>query len=136
MLVEALAVYDMETVWQAMRAMDAEHADAPAKEGGAEVDEFMHRRWLGNVPEQLIVTGRQIISEPDRVSELAAVPIPKLVLSGAVDNAWPVPWLDDMAKHLDARRVVIEGAEHSPNTERPAATAEALTGFWSQAREL
>jgi pimeloyl-ACP methyl ester carboxylesterase len=134
LLIDALAGgLDMESVWQAMRAMDVEDAGAPATEASTDaVEEFMHRRWLGNVPEQLVVTGRQLVSEPDRVAELAAVPLPKLVISGAVDHAWPPAWLDDMAKRLDATRAVIEGAEHSPNTERPAATAEALSAFWGQ----
>ncbi|WP_405723642.1 alpha/beta hydrolase [Streptomyces sp. NBC_01537] len=134
LLIDALAGgLDMETVWQAMRAMDVEDAGAPAPEASTDaVDEFMHRRWLGNVPEQLVVTGRQLVSEPDRVAELAAVPLPKLVISGAVDHAWPPAWLDDMAKRLDASRAVIEGAEHSPNTERPEATAQALSAFWGQ----
>lgn len=134
LLIDALAGgLDMETVWQAMRAMDVEDAGAPATAASTDaVDEFMHRRWLGNVPEQLVVTGRQLVSEPDRVAELAAVPLPKLVISGAVDHAWPPAWLDDMAKRLDATRAVIEGAEHSPNTERPTATAEALSAFWGQ----
>lgn len=136
MLIDALAGgLDMETVWQAMRAMDVEDAGTSAPEAAqartdAAVEEFMHRRWLGNIPEQLIATGRQLVSEPDRVEELAAVRLPKLVLSGAVDHAWPPAWLDDMAKRLDATRVVIEGAEHSPNAEQPAATAEALIRFW------
>jgi pimeloyl-ACP methyl ester carboxylesterase len=133
MLVDALVGLDMETVWQAMRELDVEDAGAPSTGPAAtdEIDEFMHRRWLGNVPEQLVTTGRQLIGEPDRVAALAAVPLPKLVLSGAVDHAWPVPWLDEMAKRLDASRVVIDGAEHSPNTEQPAATTEALLGFWT-----
>jgi pimeloyl-ACP methyl ester carboxylesterase len=132
MLLDALAVADMETVWQAMRELDVEDAGAPATvpEVTGAVDDFMHRRWLANVPELLVVTGRQLISEPDRVAELAAVPLPKLVISGAVDHAWPIPWLDDMAERLSAVRVVIDGAEHSPNSEQPAATAEALTAFW------
>lgn len=144
MLVDALAGLDLETVWRAMRELDVEDAGTSTAPAGAvdgvdgvtavdaadDVDAFMHRRWLGNVPEQLIVTGRQLIGEPDRVADLAAVPLPKLVLSGAVDHAWPVPWLDDMAGRLGAARVVIDGAEHSPNSERPAATAEALAAFW------
>ena len=71
------------------------------------------------------------MTEGDRVGELAAVPLPKLVLSGEVDYAWPVPLLDTMAERLDARRVVIKGAEHSPNAERPAETAAALIAFWT-----
>ncbi|MFI8179042.1 alpha/beta hydrolase [Actinacidiphila glaucinigra] len=132
LLVEALSAMDMESVWHAMRELDAEDLEGTANAAGA-VEEFLHRRWLATVPEQLIVTGRQLIDEPDRVAELAPVPLPKLVLSGAVDYAWPVPWLDAMAERLGARRVVVEGAEHSPNAERPAPTARALAGFWGGA---
>ncbi|WP_328915928.1 MULTISPECIES: alpha/beta fold hydrolase [unclassified Streptomyces] len=129
LLIDFLPTTDMETAWQAMRATDAENsvrADTPAW-----LDEFLHRRWVTTVPGQLIATARQLMSETDRVDELAAVRLPKLVLSGEVDYAWPVPWLDAMAVRLDARRVVIKGAEHSPNAERPAETAAALIGFWT-----
>ncbi|WP_431951055.1 alpha/beta fold hydrolase [Actinacidiphila sp. bgisy167] len=132
LLLEALSSMDMEGVWRAMRELDAEDLEGTARASGA-VEEFLHRRWLATVPEQLIVTGRQLIDEPDRVAELAAVPLPKLVLSGAVDYAWPLPWLDAMAERLGARRVVVEDAEHSPNAEQPARTARALQDFWNSA---
>ncbi|MDX3239977.1 alpha/beta hydrolase [Streptomyces sp. ME03-5709C] len=132
LLLEALSALDMEGVWRAMRELDAEDLEGTANARGP-VEEFLHRRWLATVPEQLVVTGRQLMDEPDRVAELAAVPMPKLVLSGAVDYAWPVPWLDAMAERLGARRVVVDGAEHSPNAERPAPTARALLDFWDGA---
>ncbi|MEU9104672.1 alpha/beta hydrolase [Streptomyces xanthophaeus] len=117
---------DMPAVWAAMRAQDAPDVvpDSP------EVAHFLRERWLATVPEQLIVTGRVLISEPDRVDALAAVALPKLVLSGTVDYAWPVPLLDDMARRLGAERVVVPGAEHSPNAENPQVTAGALAAFW------
>lgn len=117
---------DMPGIWAAMRAHDPLEAapDAP------ELTAFLRERWLGTVPEQLIVTGRVLISEPDRVEELAAVPLPKLVLSGVVDYAWPVPMMDEMADRLGASRVIVEGAEHSPNAENPQVTAHALASFW------
>ncbi|MFG2294750.1 alpha/beta fold hydrolase [Streptomyces sp. NPDC048603] len=120
---------DMPGVWAAMRAADPEDAvpDSP------ELAAFLRDRWLGTVPEQLIGTGRVLISEPDRVAELAGVPLPKLVLSGASDYVWPVAQMDDMARRLDAARVVIEGTDHSPNAEDPSATAAALTAFWESA---
>jgi len=82
------------------------------------------------VPEQLTATGRRLVAEPDRVAELAAVPLPKLVLSGSDDYAWPVPWQDTMATRLAAARAFVEGAGHSPNVDRPAETAQALIAFW------
>jgi pimeloyl-ACP methyl ester carboxylesterase len=128
-LIDVLPVIDMESVWQLMQELEAETVGEPGDTRA--LAEFLHRRWLGNVPEQLIVTGRQLLSEPDRVDELAAVPLPKLVISGAVDYAWPIRWMDEMAVRLSARRVVIQGAEHSPNAERPAETAAALISFWT-----
>ncbi|MGW7439605.1 alpha/beta fold hydrolase [Streptomyces sp. NPDC054849] len=117
---------DMPGIWAAMRAHDAQDAARDS----VELADFLRDRWLATVPEQLIVTGRALISEPDRVEELAAVPLPKLVLSGEVDYAWPVPLMDDMAHRLSALRVLVEGAEHSPNAENPQVTANALAAFW------
>jgi pimeloyl-ACP methyl ester carboxylesterase len=85
---------------------------------------------MGNSPAQLIATGRQLCTEPDRVAELAAVPLPFHVLSGSEDGTWAVPLFDDMAVRLHAHRTVIAGAEHSPNTDRPLETARALADFW------
>ena len=85
---------------------------------------------LRHAPAQLIATGAQLSSEPDRVAELAAVPLPFHVVSGESDDVWPVPLMDEMALRLGARRTVIEGAEHSPNTARPLETAAALISFW------
>ncbi|MFI9050382.1 alpha/beta fold hydrolase [Streptomyces sp. NPDC053427] len=131
MLTEALGTLDMEAVWQAMRELDP--VPAPDAAAPPEIEAFLHRRWLNTVPEQLIATGRQMLTEPDRVAELAAVALPKHVVSGTVDYAWPVPLMDAMAERLAAHRTVIEGAEHSPNAERPTATAEALGAFWRSA---
>ncbi|MFF4985232.1 alpha/beta fold hydrolase [Streptomyces sp. NPDC001046] len=133
LLRDALAVMSMDEVWEAIRAMGPpEEVGGPARGFGDE--EQMRRRWLGNKPAQLLATGRQLCSEPDRVAELAAVPLPMHVLSGAYDDTWPVPVLDDMAVRLGAHRTVVEGAEHSPNAERPLPTAHALADFWDGTR--
>ncbi len=93
-------------------------------------EERLRLRWLGTRPAQLVATGRQLCTEPDRVAELAAVSLPFHVLSGERDDTWPVPLLDDMARRLGARRTVVPGAEHSPNTDQPLPTATALADFW------
>ncbi|MEU7634800.1 MULTISPECIES: alpha/beta fold hydrolase [unclassified Streptomyces] len=138
MLIEALGTMGMEQVWEAMRALDAPPADAGGTSDPAahdalppEIASFLRQRWLNTVPEQLMATGRQMLTEPDRVAELARTGLPFHVVSGAVDYAWPVPLMDAMARRLSARRTVVEGAEHSPNAERPEKTAGALAGFWS-----
>ncbi|MGK5641413.1 alpha/beta fold hydrolase [Streptomyces sp. URMC 126] len=145
----------MEEVWREMRRLDAEQgggpeegitptaptdptapvgttdtADATNAPDPAEHDAFLHRRWLTTHPVQLTTTARQLMTEPDRVAELARLPLPLCVVSGEEDYAWPVPELDAMAEELSARRVVIAGAGHSPNAEEPVATAARLLDFW------
>ncbi|MFE5403589.1 alpha/beta fold hydrolase [Streptomyces sp. NPDC056580] len=131
LLRDALAVMTMAEVWDAMQAMEAPEETAtggPADGLGNRTD--LRRRWLGNKPAQLIATGRQLCTEPDRVAELAAVALPFHVLSGELDDTWPLALLDGMAQRLGARRTVVAGAEHSPNTDQPFATARALADFW------
>ncbi|MEV7239845.1 alpha/beta fold hydrolase [Streptomyces sp. NPDC093248] len=131
LLRDALAVMTMAEVWDAIQAMEApEETATGGLDGGLDNRADLRRRWMGNKPAQLLATGRQLCSEPDRVAELAAVPLPFHVLSGALDDTWPLALLDDMAARLRARRTVVEGAEHSPNTDRPLATARSLADFW------
>ncbi|RDG35834.1 alpha/beta fold hydrolase [Streptomyces corynorhini] len=124
LLSDALTAMSMEQLWNLMRSMDTPE-ETPVD--GAE----LRTRWLRTRPAQLIATGRQLRQEPDRVAELAAVRrLPTHVISGESDDTWPVPLLDAMAERLGARRTVIAGAQHSPNTDRPCETATALTEFW------
>lgn len=132
MLLGALPVMDMEDVWRAMRELDppeaADELTPPA------VAEFLHHRWLANVPEQLTATARQLLTEPDRTAELAgltAAGLPVHVLTGDSDYVWPVAEMDAMATAVGARRTVITGADHSPNAEQPQQTARALLAGWS-----
>ncbi|NEA18353.1 alpha/beta fold hydrolase [Streptomyces halstedii] len=125
MLSDALAGLTMDEVWRAMRELD------PPEDADTDDGEDLRRRWLRHNPAQLIATGAQLSAEPDRVDELAALGLPVHVVSGESDDVWPVPSLDAMARQLGARRTVIEGAEHSPNTARPGPTAAALAAFWN-----
>ncbi|MET7638310.1 alpha/beta hydrolase [Streptomyces sp. NPDC005438] len=124
----ALRQLPMEKIWQMISQMDP--PEAPGQETPAEVREFLRDRWLGTEPAQLLAAGAQLLVEPDRSEELSASGVPVHVVSGERDYAWPVESLADMAKRLDAPHTVIEGAEHSPNVERPEVTAEALADFW------
>src|SRR5690606_10124790 len=81
-------------------------------------------------PAQLLATGRQLLAEPDRVAELAAVSLPFHVLSGARDDTWPVPDLDAMTVRLGAHRTVADGAEHPTTVAQPLPPARALAAFW------
>ncbi|WP_415951109.1 alpha/beta fold hydrolase [Streptomyces sp. KLOTTS4A1] len=124
LLLDALAVMDMAQVWEAIQALDAPEETA--------TDEELRSRWLRHNPSQLTATGRQLMSEPDRVAELARVPLPVHVLSGVRDDTWPVELFDEMALRLGAARSVIADAEHSPNTDQPERTAAALIAFWDR----
>lgn len=92
--------------------------------------EFYRRRFVAGSAAMLIGMGTALIEEPDRVAELAAVPLPTLVLYGAADDAWSPAIQQDMAQRLGAARVVIADAIHSPAVENPAATLDALVEFW------
>ncbi|MFJ9901492.1 alpha/beta fold hydrolase [Streptomyces sp. NPDC101152] len=136
LLRDALAVMTMAEVWEAIQAMEPpEESDAGDIDEGLADREDLRRRWMGNKPAQLIATGRQLCVEPDRVAELAAVPLPFHVLSGSRDDTWPVPLLDDMALRLRAHRTVVQDAEHSPNTDDPQETARAFADFWDRVRK-
>lgn len=131
LLRDALAVMSMSEVWDAIQAMETpEETETGGLDSGLDDRADLRRRWLGNSPAQLIATGRQLCTEPDRVAELAAVPLPKHVLSGEYDDTWPVALLDEMAVRLEARRTLIAQAEHSPNTDQPLETARAFADFW------
>ena len=131
LLHDALAVMTMAEVWEAIVAMGPpEEVGGPARGFGG--PEQLRLRWLNHKPAHLLATGRQLCTEPNRVAELAAVPLPFHVLSGAHDDTWPVTVLDDMAVELGAARTVVPGAEHSPNLERPRPTAHALADFWDK----
>ncbi|MEV5545377.1 alpha/beta hydrolase [Streptomyces sp. NPDC052309] len=129
LLREALDTMTMAEVWEVMQTMGPpEEVGGPTRGPGDQ--ERLRQRWLGTTPAQLRATGCQLCTEPDRVTELAAVPLPFHVVSGAYDDTWPVPLLDEMAVRLGAHRTVVMGAEHSPNTDRPLPTARALADFW------
>lgn len=132
LLRDALAVMDMGEVWEAIQALEPPEDAEGDLDAGLDDQDDLKRRWLGNSPAQLIAAGRQLCEEPDRVAELAAVGLPVHVLSGERDDTWPVPLLDDMAVRLDAHRTIVAGAEHSPNSDRPRETAEALAAFWDR----
>ncbi|MFI7503835.1 alpha/beta fold hydrolase [Streptomyces sp. NPDC049687] len=131
LLHDALAVMTMAQVWEAILAMGPpEEVGGPARGFGD--PERLRLRWLNHKPAQLLATGRELCTEPNRVAELAAVPLPFHVLSGSRDDTWPVPLLDEMAVQLRAHRTVVPGAEHSPNQDRPLPTAHALADFWDR----
>lgn len=95
---------------------------------------FLRERMLRNCPTGLVAMARYLLSAPDRTEELAELlRVPVLVLYGEDDNTWEPRVQEEMAARLDAERICIPGASHSPAVEAPATTASALTDFWNAA---
>ena len=75
--------------------------------------------------------GEALLTEPDRVAELAATGVPVLVAHGVADNAWTPAAQADMAARLGARHEVIARSRHSPAIENPDDTVAVLLSFWA-----
>ncbi len=118
-------------VWRAIQAADT--ADYPPG-----VVEFHERRFFASSEVALRVMRIELLEEPDRVGELAAVAaghgVPLLVTHGACDDAWPPALQAEMAHRLGARYEVVPGAMHSPAMQNPAGTAAVLVSFLREVR--
>lgn len=95
-----------------------------------DVRDFLRARLLAGSAVGLLAMGDALVSEPDRVSELAELLVPTLVLHGEHDDAWLPELQAEMAGRLRARYVVVPRALHSPAVENPADTAAALVEFF------
>lgn len=126
----ALPVMDLESIWSAKRQLERQTETASPPR---DIEDFLHRRFVANSPVALLRFAEQLLSEEDRVDELAAVGLPVLVAFGADDDAWPPSEQAETARRLGAAVAVIDGAGHSPAAELPDATAAALLAFWAAA---
>jgi pimeloyl-ACP methyl ester carboxylesterase len=93
--------------------------------------EFLGRRFLRNSEAGLRGMAEAMLSEPDRVVDLAAAGVPLLVAHGEADDAWLPHVQADMARRLGARYEVINDSIHSPAIENPPRTLEVLLDFWA-----
>jgi pimeloyl-ACP methyl ester carboxylesterase len=105
--------------------------DPRAQAVPAPTREFLRRRFLANSAAGLRGMADAMLTEPDRVAELAATGVPVLVLHGIADDAWSPAAQTDMARRLGARHEVIVHAVHSPAVENPADTLRVLLSFWA-----
>jgi pimeloyl-ACP methyl ester carboxylesterase len=131
-LLSALPMLGLQRLWTV-------HLEPQAQTRGLseEIFTFLRDRMLSNCPTGLAGMAEAILRCPDRVEELAKVgaetALPMLVLYGEDDDAWSPHAQADMAERLDAARVVIPGAAHSPAVEAPETAASALNQFWALA---
>ncbi|MBD0745192.1 alpha/beta fold hydrolase [Streptomyces sp. CBMA152] len=127
----ALPVLPTAVVWAVTRWLD--RRDPTYVPDAPDIAAFLQRRWYNTRPAQLIATGRQLRTEPDRTEGIAALPLPLHVAYGDEESVWTLDELAALARDTDARHTVIAGAGHSPNVSHPEQLATALTEFWATA---
>jgi pimeloyl-ACP methyl ester carboxylesterase len=128
LVISVLPGMDLEAVWAAKRQLEAQTEARPPE---PHIEEWMHRRYVTHDPICIRRMAELLLSEEDRVGELAQLRVPTHVIHGVDDDAWTPAEQAEMARRLDAAHTVVEGAAHSPAAERPEATAEALVAFWA-----
>jgi pimeloyl-ACP methyl ester carboxylesterase len=129
LLAQVLPVMELAQIWVAKRQIDAENEPEPPT---PEIEDWLRRRFLANHPTSLRRMAEQLLSEPDRVDELAAIDLPVLVTYGETEDAWPPLVQEQMAERLAAAHIVISRAGHSPAADQPEVTAQVLSHFWAQ----
>lgn len=133
-LIDALDEHDLATIWRIMREMD-DGGSTGGEQLPADVSAFLEDRWHANHPVGLAEFARMLMTAADRSVDLAtraAAGLPVTVMCGAEDDAWPVPDQLALAARIGARTVVLPGLGHSPNTEAPDVTADALATAWAR----
>lgn len=128
LIARALPVMDLESIWAVKRQMEVPTETVPLD---PETEEWLHRRFVANDPVALLRLAEQLLTETDRVDELARVALPVHVVYGDADDAWTPGDQAAMAARLGAAVTVLQGCAHSPAAELPEPTAAALLDFWA-----
>jgi 3-oxoadipate enol-lactonase len=88
------------------------------------------RDCMAAVPEASYRASMRALLGFDQRDALKRIAVPTLVLSGSKDKNAPAPMMAKMASYIpSAKYVVIEGAGHLVNLERPDTFNAALDGF-------
>ncbi len=94
-----------------------------------DIAEFLLRRFTSNDPMSLKAMTQALIDAPDRIDEVAELPLPVWVGRGADDDAWPHDIQAEMAKRLGTETHVIADSAHSPAIENTQGLADAWLPF-------
>jgi pimeloyl-ACP methyl ester carboxylesterase len=130
----SLKAAPMELIWAQKEAMDRKAGWVPPSE---EVAQFCARRFIANDPAALADFAGILMHASDRTDEAAAVLAASsttgAVVTGALDDAWPVDQQGRMAERLGVAWHVIPDVGHNPSTEDPDATVGVLDGIFAGA---
>ena len=131
----AIVALPMEQVWALKEASDRSEGWVPPSD---EVAQFVARRFAANDPAALADFAEILMTAPDRTEEAAAAMaahgIGGAVITGALDDAWPLDQQEQMAGRLGVPWHVVPGVGHNPTTEDAAATVallDATFGAWA-----
>ena len=98
-----------------------------------DIAEFLLRRFTSNDPVSLKAMTQALIDAPDRIDELAALPLPIWVGRGADDDAWPHEIQAAMAERLGTEIHVVQDSAHSPAVENTQGLADVWLPFLAAA---
>ncbi|MER6621868.1 alpha/beta hydrolase [Streptomyces sp. NPDC000931] len=122
LLLSVLDSMTLEEIWPFLEGQDATAPD--------DVRSFMRTRWLANDHNHVRAAAEHLLTEPDRTAALAAIGLPKAVVSGSPDLTWAPEGVAKMADALSAQLIALPGGGHSPNVHRPEETTADLADFW------
>ena len=130
----AIGALPMEQVWALKEASDRAEGWVPPSD---EVLQFCARRFAANDPAALADFADILMTAPDRTREAAATMaahrIGGAVITGALDDAWPLEQQEQMAAALGVPWHLVPGVGHNPTTEDPAATVALLDATFAAA---
>ena len=131
-LIDALPQTALADLWEVKRALER---SAGETEPPPVVEEFCRRRWLANHPIGLRSKAIILCEEPSVLpGPRARTDLPKAVVYGEFDDAWPIPMQRTMADEIAADCLMIPQGGHSPNADAPEVTASMLAEWWHRAR--
>ena len=128
---DSLALHGPEATWAAMRARERAAGGEVVPD---EIEQWMRERFVTSSPGALLAKTRMLVDTPDLRDPLRNRPTPTLVMTGSLDDAWPVQVQVDLAASIGAEHVMLDGLGHSPAVDDPARTARGLVAFWDEWR--
>lgn len=128
---ESLVLHGPEATWAALRARERAVGGEVVPD---EIEQWMRKRFVTASPGALLAKTRMLIDAPDQRDLLRNRPTPTLVMTGSLDDAWPVQVQVDLAASIGAEHVMLDGLGHSPAVDDPARTARGLVAFWDDWR--